>query len=119
MELIQGATDDSLTQIQDDINDILKTDEEKKKEEEIKEKKEKQKSSDDSNPFSALFSGFSFKKKETEKWDVKKPIKPDNEYEKVIRSQAAISAREKCFVLFDILKKSKGLPSHPDPTEPL
>jgi len=116
-KLIQGATDDSLIQIQDDLNEILKSDEEKEKEK--KEKEKKQVSSDNTNPFSALFSGFSFKKKEPEEWTPKKPIKPDNEYEKVIRSQAAIIARERCFVLFDILKKSKGMPSHPDPTEPM
>ncbi len=112
MKLIEGATDDSLKQIQKDIDEIL---------EEKKEKKEEKPraSLDDANPFKALFSGFKFNKKEKKKWVTSDPIEPDNDYEKVMRSQAAISARETCFAIFDIFKKSKGMPSHADPTAPL
>jgi hypothetical protein len=103
MSLIQGSTDDSLKQIQEDIDEIL---EDKKKEE------EKLKGS--SNPFFALFSFLKTKKTQDSKSkeDFHKGIKPDNKYEQVLRSQSIIDAREKCFTLFDVYKKTHGMPSH-------
>ena len=112
MKLIEGATSESLKQIEKDINEILDEGKEKKEEEE-------KQSSDDTNPFKALFSGFKLKKKNKKEWKLGEPIEPDSEYEKVIRSQAIIGSRENCFTVFDIFKKSKGMPSHADPTQPL
>jgi len=112
MKLIEGATTDSLGQLQDDIDEFLDEKKEKKKESKL--------NTEDTNPFTALFSflkGTGIKKKED--WDTSKPIKSDSDYEKIIRSQAAISAREKCFLVFDVYKKSHGMPSHKTPFEPI
>ena len=115
MKLIEGATDSSLKEIEKDINEILEEGKEKKEE-----KEEKKQNLEDTNPFKALFSGFKLsKKKDKKEWQSGEPIEPDSEYEKVMRSQAAIGARESCFTVFDVFKKSKGMPSHADPTQPL
>jgi len=108
MKLIQGATDDSLKEIQKDIEDFL---------EESEGKKEKEKEQD-VNPFTALFSFFKSEKKE-EKKDLSKGIKPDSTRERVMRSQASIAAREKCFKVFDTYKKANAMPSYPDPHDPI
>ncbi|MEK6847419.1 MAG: hypothetical protein AABY16_04605 [Nanoarchaeota archaeon] len=114
MKLIEGATTDSLKQIEKDLNEILEEGKEKKEE-----KEDKKQRLEDINPFKSLFSGFKLKKKDKKEWKLGEPIEPDSEYEKVMRSQAAIGARESCFSVFDIFKKSKGMPSHADPTRPL
>lgn len=112
MKLIEGATDNSLKEIQKDIDELLGDNKEKKEVKPIL-------TSEDTNPFKALFSGFKFNKKEKKVWKLGDIIEPDNDYEKVMRSQTAISARETCFTIFDVFKKSKGMPSHADPTTPL
>ena len=53
------------------------------------------------------------------KEDLSKGIKPDSSHEKVIRSQAIIDSREKCFTVFDIYKKAHRMPSHASPFEPI
>ncbi len=112
MKLIQDVNEDSLKELEKDIATIMKEDDEKKEDE----KKEEYKS-EDTNPFSALFKplfdAFKPKSKEAPKTeDLSKGIIPDNEYEKIARSQAAISARETCFTVFDVYKKSHNMPSH-------
>lgn len=109
-QLIEGATDSSLKEIEKDIDDILEGKDKKEKE------KEKPKS-DNSNPFSALFQPLIDALKPKSKGAIKtedtsKGVNPDNEYEKVIRSQAALGARELCFTIFDVYKKAHGMPSH-------
>jgi hypothetical protein len=78
LKLINGATDDSLNQLQEEINFFL---EEKDKKDEAKERK------DDSNPFLALFGAYNKtesqetpKKKEDGKTD--KPLRKDDGIEK-------------------------------------
>lgn len=127
LELVQGATDDSLKQIDKEIRaltegkeeeDIEKEDEEKAKAE--AEAKEAKKKGDDFG-FKALFSAFKFKKKEKDKFDPKKDVipAPDDEYEKVVRSQCAIDSRATCFTTFDTYKKAHGMPSHASPFDAL
>ncbi len=114
LKLIQGGTDDSIKEMQKDIDEFTDA----KKEE----KKEEKKDIDDTNPFSALFSFMKPKKKEEKKKedeDLSRGIKPDNDYEKVIRSQAIITAREKCFSIFDTYKKAHGMPSHASHYDPI
>ena len=110
MKLIQGATDDSLKEIQEDIEELLDEDKEKKEKEEAKEQ--------DVNPFTALFSIFKTEKKK-EKVDLSKGIKPDSTRERVMRSQASIAARQLCFKVFDTYKKANAMPSYPDPHDPI
>lgn len=117
-KLIEGTTEDSLGRIQDEIDEFLKEDE-KKKDEEDKKKEE------DVNPFKALFGDFfkdfwGKKKKDDKKFDpTKDEIKPDNTYEKVIRSQTIITARSNSYGFYDVYKKAHGMASHYGPYEPL
>jgi hypothetical protein len=104
MQLIEGSTTESLALIKEDIDFFLDDDKQKSGE------KEKKSNNDDLNPFTAL---FSFLKKPEEKKDKGKDKKanekkfaPDTTYEKVIRSQAIIAARDTCFTLYDIYKKA-------------
>ncbi len=103
---ILGATDDSLGQINNDIADLLG---DKDKEEKGEKKEEKP----DANPFTSLFSLFKEDKKE--KGDLSKKGMPDKDtdYEKVIRSQAILSARTSCRKLYDSYKKSLGMSAFP------
>ncbi len=109
MKLIKGTTDDSLNQLQDEINFFL---EEKDKTEEQKNKTE-----DKSNPFLALFGiyekrgksegGKEAKSEEEEKIPVK-----DNWIEKThIRPLATALAVENAFTLLDTYKKAHGMAS--------
>jgi hypothetical protein len=115
MGLIEGANEESMKEFEKDISELLSDGEEKKgRNEEMKKEEYK---SEDTNPFSALFKPLfdSFKPKNKEAPKTKDPSKgilPDNEYEKIARSQAAIGARESCFTVFDVYKKSHGMPSH-------
>jgi len=104
-KVIEGVTDDSMAQIQTDIDELLG---DKKDEKE----KEKINSNEDTNPFSALLSLFKKEeKKEVIKSDEKGPkkIEPDNDIEKVMRSQAIIKARQDCQKLYNNFKKAKGM----------
>tara|TARA_Y100000310_G_scaffold21893_2_gene21117 strand:+ start:672 stop:2225 length:1554 start_codon:yes stop_codon:yes gene_type:complete len=114
MKLIEGATEDSLGAIQKDIDDILEdkpSDSKNPNESSSKEKSE----SEDTNPFTALFSIFNGTGKSSSSKDLSKGIKPDNKYEQVIRSQAIIAARDRCFTVFDVYKKTHGMASHQSP----
>jgi hypothetical protein len=108
LKLIDGATDDSLKQMQDEINSFL---DEKDKKEEAKQKK------DSSNPFLALF-GF-YDKKEEKKDIIKKidtsdkPLRKDDWIEKThLRPLAEEVATVTAMTLFDIYKKSHGMASY-------
>src|SRR3989344_1577488 len=100
-----------------DLDAIIQGKEESEIEEQNKKKKEeeeKKKNSNDDFGLNSFFSAFKFKKKE-EKKDLTKGIPPDNEYEKVVRSQAIIGAHQSCYTIFDTYKKAHGMPSHADP----
>ncbi len=123
LSLVEGATKESLDQIDKDIRaltegkedeDIDKEDN-KKKEDATRKKEEKAKGDDFG--LKAFFSAFKIKKKEKEKFDEKKTVNPapDDEYEKVVRSQCAIDSRAMCFTVFDTYKKAHGMPSHNSP----
>lgn len=101
---ITGATDDSLKQIEADIEEFLgekpftASDLNKGKEEKKKE---------DNNPFSSLFSFFKSEEKQTGK---DKIIKPDSDYEKAIRDFAVIKGREECRKFYDAFKALYNMP---------
>ncbi len=113
MKLIEDSTDVSLKELQNDIDEFLDESNETKK----KQAEEKRRSEQDVNPFAALFDFLktSNKKKEKKEFDALASIKSDNDYEKVIRSQAIIEARDQCFTIFDIYKRAHGMPAHENP----
>lgn len=110
LKLIHGATDESLKQMQDEINFFL---EEKDK------KEDENKSKDQSNPFLALFGMYDKpekkeapKKKEENKQDQDKPIKKDDWIEKThLRPLAEEVAKATAMQLFDIYKKAHQMAS--------
>ncbi len=115
-KLIEGATTESIEELKKDIDYFLKTDEEKSKEKESKE------SSSGGNPFSALFSGFSFSLGSNKKTEKKIPknsleIKKDSYIESAIRKMVADTAAELCFTVYDVYKKSHGMASYDSPWE--
>ncbi|MBT3397825.1 hypothetical protein HOA55_02710 [archaeon] len=102
---------DALAELKDDLDEFL-TDEDDKKEEKKKKKKE-----NDINPFSALFSLFkpSSKKKGKKKEIANlKSIKADNFVERAVRANAAQSAADGIYLVYDIYKKSHGMASSPE-----
>lgn len=107
LKLIKGITEDSLEQLQDEINFYLE-------EEPMDEKEEKSK--DQSNPFLALIGAYDKKEKskkvETKKDEVKEPTK-DNWIEKEhLRPLAAANSIDIIFNLFDVYKKAHGMASY-------
>ncbi|MBU0466815.1 MAG: hypothetical protein KJ718_02025 [Nanoarchaeota archaeon] len=105
-KMVEGATDESLGRIKEDIELFLGEDEVALKD--VGEEKDSKKN-EDVNPFSAL---FAFSKKEKKK-DLSAGIQKDNDYEKAIRNQAILKARLSCRKLYDTYKKAHGMPSFP------
>jgi len=112
MKLVEGATDEALGEIQEDIDYYLKG--VKRKDESQEEESEKE---EDVNPFSALLGfGKSSKKSKSkadkDSKDEKIPIlKPDNYAEEFVRALAEKDASEFTYKVYDIYKKSHGMPS--------
>ena len=108
LRLIEGATTESLEQLQDEINFFL---------EEKEEEKKGTRSKADSNPFLALI-GYYDKEPKSEKKsepteDKDAPVIPDNWIEKTnIRPLADEIAIDKTFTLFDVYKKAHSMPSY-------
>jgi len=92
---------------------------EDEKEDTDKKKQEEMKKEQDVNPFSSLFSFMKKPEKNNKgKKDKEiKEIKSDNEYEKIIRSQAIMESREKCWTIFDIYKRAHGMMAYINPFE--
>ena len=109
LKLMEGATTESLDQLNDEINFFL---------EEPSPEETKGKSKDTSNPFFALIGKYNEKEpKKEEKADEEKKepiiIKPDTFIERTqIRAFAAQTASESAFNLFDVYKKAHGMPSY-------
>jgi len=112
LSLIEGATDESLGHLQEDIDYFLKEDEEGKK--------EVKKSSDSSNPFLALIGGYNEKspKKEKKKGSegIKMSVKDKWVEKNFILPNAMSEAKESAFSIFEIYKKAHGMPSFPSYT---
>lgn len=107
-KVIEQSTDESLAQVQVDLDELLSDKEKNNK----KEKEQMKKESDDTNPFSALFSIFKGEKKKSEKKDEKNKLPaPDSAIEKVIRSQAILKARKECRKFYDLYKKEHNMPA--------
>ena len=110
--VLEGVTEESLAQIQADIDELLE-DKPQKNEEDKSE-------SEDTNPFFAL---FSFLRRDKSKADEKGEkdkngkkitgIKPDNDYEIAIRSRSIIDARKKLRKLYGKIKGAYNIPDFP------
>jgi hypothetical protein len=105
LELIEGATGESLTKIQEEIDSFLN---EKPSEEKKEEKK------DDSNPIFALFGVYNQKSKKKDKPKEKKEEKiiSDDWVEKYLRKKSEDDGGEKAFLVYDIYKKAHGMSSY-------
>jgi len=109
LNLIKGATEESIEQLKGDLDYFLE-----EPDQEIKE------NTDSSNPFKALFGRYNKKpkiKKAESNFQLEEPkleyIEPDNWYEKTFfRPHTAIEAKDKLFSLFDIYKKAHGMASY-------
>ena len=106
LKLVQGMTDDSLSQLKLDINEFL-NDEEKET-----------KKSENTNPFTALFSfRTKMKKKEDKKEKLKKlkekGPKKENYAEQYLREVSEVNAKNTAFTIYDIYKKGHGMASIP------
>src|SRR3989344_585491 len=122
LKLVEGATDESLKQIEKDVRALVEgkeIEDIEKEEKEKKEEKERKKKEGDDFGLNGFFSLFKIKKKPKVKIDYKKPLPVDNNYEKVLRSQAIITANESCFNTFDNYKRGHGMPSHSNPFKTL
>jgi len=110
MRLAEGATKESLKEIQDDIDHYLKGEKTLEDEEESEEEKKAQ----DVNPFMALL-GLGNKSKESKKGSKKENllIQPDSYSEKYLRNMAETNAKNSLFTLYDIYKKAHGMASVP------
>jgi len=103
---------EALDELKEDLEHFLKDD--------IKIKRMKdEKKKEDINPFGALFSlfkNFGVTKKSKEKKEIKelKDVKPDNFVEKSVRADAAKTAAEGLYLVYDIYKKSHGMASAPE-----
>jgi len=110
LKLVQGMTEDSLEQMQLDIDEFLKDQEETE-------------TSGGNNPFSALLvpakketkasedkSEEEIKKEKTQKME-KEGIKSDTYAEKYIRNLAEADAMDNSFTIYDTFKKSMGMAS--------
>lgn len=110
MKLIEGATTDSIEKIKDDVEKFINDFDDKKST-----KKEDQKNKNEQVPsFSGLFSDFSevfsFLKKDKKENNLD-PNRPEDEMEKVARSQALLQARGECLKFYGLYKKSHNMPA--------
>ncbi len=119
LRLVEGATEESLSVIKEDIDYFLK--EESERELDVEEEK-----SEDTNPFSALLGLGKSKKKSKPKNDKdkekakiqqlkEKGTKRDSYAESVIRKLGEQISAEGCFTTYDVYKKAHGMASHPNP----
>jgi hypothetical protein len=104
LNLIEGASTESLGVLQEEINSFLE------------EKSEEKAKSEESNPFLALFGKYEESEpKKDKKEDKKKKIivKPDSWIEENhLRRLAAENAKEKMFNIFDAYKKAHNMASY-------
>jgi len=110
-KLVLGSTEESLKELEEDLDRFAydKKDEKKDKEKKKENKKSKTKKIGDK------ILGYFFKRSEKKEEKLRK----DNEYEKVLRRYSAFQAAKACFKWYDTFKKSRGYPSVEDMHEQL
>ena len=103
LKLVEGATTESLGQMQKDIDFFLE------------EKDETEKPKGEANPFLALIGAYNKKESggQKQKTEEEKPVRRDDWIEKNhLRKLAIENSKETAFDLFDIYKKAHGMPSY-------
>jgi hypothetical protein len=112
MSLIEGATTGSIEELQGEIDEFLK--------EEDKAEKKQENQRDMSNPFLALLGFYNRKPGPSpssgskQNNELPKIVKPEDYIEKsLLRPIVDENAKKTAFDLFDIYKKSHGMPSYP------
>ncbi|MBP7708233.1 hypothetical protein KA107_00990 [Candidatus Pacearchaeota archaeon] len=117
LSVLQDNTAETMKQLEDDIKHFVYDDVMPEK----KNKKEDTKKEDDTNPFTALVSLFTFNwaKKDDKKKEIAEPkdIPKDNDIEKIVRDKTKDSAKEFLFAVYDVYKKAHGMASSPDKFE--
>ncbi len=101
--IAKAMTDESLVELQEDIDYFLKKEEERTKKEE--------ETGEDTNPFAALFGLAKPRAKKDDKKKIEE-IKPDSYMEEQVRKLAENSAKDISFRIFDIYKKAHGMASY-------
>jgi hypothetical protein len=103
---LMGATDESLKQLEEDIKSFL--------EEEVPEGKRDDMTKEDANPFLALFGfyGKKDKKADKEKKKTERQMKDTWIEKNYLRRVTQDNANRTVFDIFDIYKKSHGMPSY-------
>jgi len=107
LNLIEGATTESLGQLEEEINFFLNE----------KSENEKKKSSDESNPFLALIGAYDKPQEASKSKKDKKPkeviVAKDTWIEENhLRRVAAENAKDKAFDIFDVYKSAHGMASY-------
>ena len=103
LKLIEGATTESLGQLQEEINSFLEEKEEEKPEEKKKE--------GGANPIFALFGHYEPSGKKPAKGE--KPLRHDDWVERThLRKLVCEDSADVTFDIFDIYKKAHGMPSY-------
>ncbi len=107
------VAEEALKELKEDLDKFLKGDKEDEK------KKDEKKKQADINPFSAIFGLFKKeerkKKKQDEEIEEIKDISQDNFIEKSVRAEAAKSAADGIYAVYDIYKKAHLMASTPHP----
>lgn len=103
LKLVEGLTEESLKQIQEDLKKYIEG-------KGVEEKEKKEEGEKETNVFFALL-GIGKKKKEEKKEEISEKIEGDNKYEEELRKHAEEAAKETCLNLFQIYKKAHGMPA--------
>jgi hypothetical protein len=126
LSLVEGMTEDSLKEIEEDVAEFTKEEELEEQEEEAA--REAKAAEQDVNPFYALIFGEKKKKEKIkDKEDKKKAeeeakvkkfekegIPLDNFVESQVRALAVDGAKKTAFLFYDVYKKAHQMPSHPN-----
>lgn len=116
LQWVGGTTKESLDPIEKDIEAFLNEKDVTEEHPKDGEEKKKEESKEDTNPFTALFNFFSdtkTKKEESREEMLARlangNIRPDNEYEKILRTQSIFEARERGLLAYETYKKAHGM----------
>lgn len=113
IKIFTDLTQESLDVISEDLKKFLEEEKKEIKEEKLTLKK---------GIITDIFGLFKKEKKEEKKIEKEKKIdlksiSKENYYEKYLRDLVEKEIKSLCFKIYDVFKKSRGMPSHPNPYE--